>query len=345
MSISPPPVVLRLVRESDLDGLFQLANSAVDPVSTLPADRKYLSSRVHDSLRSLYPVVTEPGSESYLFVLTNPENGDILGTSALFARSGGHQPYCTYQIKKRQNAYPPLGLSSEITELHLKLSHDGPSELGTLYLSRKARGQRLGTLLSLARFLFMGLFPERFSQQTIAELRGLTNENLESPFWNAVGQHFFGTDFHTADKHSVTSDKSFILSLIPSNPICVNLLPKDAREAIGQVHPNTLPARKLLEQQGFQPTDEVDLFDAGPTLQAITKDITAITRSQKAHISGVLPENHPTTENALLANTLLDFRCTRTPIAVQPDHTILAPQSIIDTLGLSIGDPIIYLLS
>lgn len=45
--------------------------------------------------------------------------------------------------------------------------------------------------------------------------------------------------------------KTFIAELMPAYPIYISLLPEAARGVIGQVHPNTAPARAILER-GFQ---------------------------------------------------------------------------------------------
>jgi arginine/ornithine N-succinyltransferase beta subunit len=54
--------------------------------------------------------------------------------------------------------------------------------------------------------------------------------------------------------------KTFIAELMPAYPIYVSLLPDDAREAIGQVHANTSPARAILEKEGFSWRGSVDIL-------------------------------------------------------------------------------------
>ena len=339
-----PVIVFRPVREDDLDALYKLASEAPDPITTLPTDREYLFHRIHNSLRSFYPVIDNPGSESYLFVVESLTTGELLGASAIFARVGGYKPFYTYEIKQSTQRHKPLHITKQLQELHLKLNHDGPSEIGSLYLSPAARGQGMGSLLSLARFLFVAQFPERFGDEIIAELRGISDDQSRSPFWDAVGQHFFGCDYMTADQHSAKADKSFLQDLMPRHPIYVPLLSKEAQEVIGQVHTNTRPALKMLQQQGFQFINEVDIFDAGPAYKAKTADIHALKNNQRSSLAGVLESsNGSSSMRVLLARVGLNFQCISCSIELEPDGSVRAPQSAIEALSLTKGDPINYL--
>lgn len=337
-------IVFRPVREDDLDALYQLAHNAPDPITTLPPDRDYLSERIHSSLRSFYPVIKAPGQESYLFVIESLSTGTLLGTSGIFARVGGYEPFYTYEIQESQLHHEPLGITQTLHELHLKLDHDGPSEIGSLYLSPEARGKGLGSLLSLARFLFIAQFPERFGKEIIAELRGVSDEQSRSPFWDAVGQHFFGCDYMTADQHSAKADKSFLHDLMPRHPIYVPLLPQAAQDVIGKVHANTLPALNMLKSQGFYFINEVDIFDAGPAYKAETQKIQAVQQSVTSTLAGALQDpSKATHQHVLLAQANLDFRCISCPIKVQDDGSLLIPPSAITALSLQNGDPVIYI--
>src|SRR5260370_25373704 len=119
--------------------------------------------------------------------------------------------------------------------LHLKLDHTGPSEVCTLSLRAEFRRAGRGLLLSLSRFLFMACFPQRFDQRVIAELRGLTNEAGLSPFWEAIGRHFFAQSFARADFLSRIRQKDFIHDLIPQYPIYTATLPEQPRAVIPRV--------------------------------------------------------------------------------------------------------------
>ncbi len=63
----------------------------------------------------------------------------------------------------------------------------------------------------------------------VSELRGVVGPDGVSPFWEALGRHFFKMDFSEADRLSATTDNQFILDLMPKYPIYADLLP-EARE-------------------------------------------------------------------------------------------------------------------
>ena len=87
-------------------------------------------------------------------------------------------------------------------------------------------------------------------------------------------------EYSTADYLTGIGQKSFIAELMPRHPVYVNLLPPDARDAIGAVHVDTQPARAMLEQEGFRYEGYVDIFDAGPTLECFRDNIHAARQSR-----------------------------------------------------------------
>lgn len=52
---------------------------------------------------------------------------------------------------------------------------------------------------------------------------------------------------------------------MPKHPIYTHFLSDEAQSVIGQVHPQTAPARAVLEKEGFRYRNYVDIFDGGPT--------------------------------------------------------------------------------
>lgn len=298
--------VLRPARLNDLDQLVALVSRLTDSITSIPQDRDFLEKRIHKSIRSFYPSVDQPGDEQYLFVLDSPDG--IIGTSAIIARVGGYQPFYTYQIT--QEAFHSVDLQVEKAHptLRLRASHDGPTEIGSLYLRPDRRLSGLGRFLSLSRFLFIARFPDRFRSHIIAELRGHLDENGKSPFWEQVAKPFFEQEFSEADFLSGLGNKSFIRDLMPRHPLYTELLPNEAREVIGKVHNDTAPAKSLLEREGFSTIDEVDIFDAGPILQARTNKIRSVAQTRPYTISAITSDSKPLDNSYHAANGKLDFR-------------------------------------
>jgi len=122
-------------------------------------------------------------------------------------------------------------------------------------------------------------------------------------------------DFDHVDDLTAVGKKSFIAELMPRQPLYVAYLPEDAQQVIGKVHTSTAPARRLLEQEGLYFEGYVDIFDAGPVLQARVSELRAMRDSTLAEIgpvsdlaSACAPEA-PADEPTLVSNTTLrDFR-------------------------------------
>lgn len=344
MSHHPENLRLRPVRESDLPALLRLLDSLTDSLTTLPRNQRFLESRIHKSIRAFYPNVDEPGSEEYLFVLADDLQGQLYGCSGIVARVGGFKPFFTYQIIPERVEHKPQGICHTIDVLHLRANHDGPSEIGSLFLHPDLRGGGIGRLLSLARFLFMAAYPSRFQQRVIAEMRGYIGPDGKSPFWETVGRHFFLNDFHQADFLSGLGQKDFIRDLMPRHPIYLPLLPEQTRRIIGEVHPHTVPARRLLLREGFAVSDEVDIFDAGPQLAAELPQIRCVRQSREVRllstdVAGIPPAAASSpAEVWLLSNGRLDFRaCLGAYYECEPDGIVLNPATA-ELLEVGIGD-------
>jgi arginine N-succinyltransferase len=334
-------LLFRPVRESDLPGLVALASSIAGGLTTLPANEEFLRDRIDASLRAFATRVKRPGGECYLFVLEDTATGEVVGTSGLAACVGGYEPFYSYEIRTERYEHAPLKIQKQVSVLHLKEVHRGPSEICSLYLRPDHRRAGAGRLLSLARFLFVGAFPARFDETIIAELRGRLDEAGRSPFWEAVGRQFFEFDFYAADFLSGLGDKGFIADLMPDHPIYIPLLPPAVQAVIGQVHQNTEPALRLLLAEGFERTNEVDIFDAGPLLRASTKAIRTIRtmRSARLRESGPSPV---TGIPRLVARTAPDFRAGLGVVAEGTDGTVTLDRDTAANLGLSAGDTVTY---
>jgi len=67
---------------------------------------------------------------------------------------------------------------------------------------------------------------------------------------------------------------------MPHYPIYVPLLPDNAQEAMGQVHPRAQITFDILMREGFETEHYIDIFDGGPTLHARASGIRSISQSR-----------------------------------------------------------------
>ena len=233
--------VLRPVTVDDLNPLMELAGRTGHGLTTLPRDGKLLRRRILDSTRAFEQMADDrPRGETYLFVLEDLSTGQVVGTSGIVSKVGGFEPFYAYRIETAVHESDVLGVRREVPLLKLVAEHNGPSEIGSLFLSPDHRKDGNGRVLSLVRFLFMAEFPDYFDKVVLAEMRGSIDPEGCSPFWDAIGRHFFAVDFCKADYLSMVN-KKFIADLMPSHPIYIPLLPKEAQAVVGQVHPQTAP--------------------------------------------------------------------------------------------------------
>jgi len=328
-------LIIRPARESDIEQIYELAGKAPKGLTTLPHDMVKLTAKVMESVKNIQFPPSSPGGESFLFVLD--DGGKVIGTSAVFTKVGGFQPFWTYEVKSLINESPALNVKKEVKYLELKEDHNGPSEIGTLFLDQDHRQQHAGRFLSLSRFLFMAQYPNMFEDSVLAELRGTIDKEGSAVFWNAIGAHFFEMPFTQADM-MLTEDKSFIADLMPKFPIYVDLLPKEAQLVMGVVAEETRPAIRLLEQEGFEKIPEIDIFEAGPVVCCKTSEIRTVKQSLTGPFAGATEEASDG-RLYMVANvkSLTDYCVTVSEVSVN-ENQISLPQETIEALGLATGD-------
>ena len=271
-------MIVRPVTSADLPALIELARSTGTGLTTLPANEERLGHRVGWAEKS-FRGEAERGDTDYLFVLENDE-GLVVGISAIAGAVGLREPWYNYRVGLTVSASQELKIYREIPTLFLANDLTGNSELCSLFLRSDHRSGLNGRLLSRARMLFIAEFPELFGKKIIAEMRGMSDEQGRSPFWESLGRHFFKMEFSQADYLTGVGNKSFIAELMPKFPLYTCFLSEAARNVIGRVHKDTEPALAMLKQEGFNYQGYVDIFDAGPAIECDTAKIRAVRESQ-----------------------------------------------------------------
>ncbi len=320
-------MLLRQARLADLEPIYKLALNAGFGLTTLPKDKELLRKRLVWSINSFKKKPSKAESEYYLFVLEDTDTGQIAGTSAIEAAIGHDLPFYSYKVSRRTRISHELGIRADYGVLTLVNDHQGKTEICTLYLAPEYRVNGNGLLLSKSRFLFLAQYPERFTNHIIAEMRGVSDENGHSAFWDNVGQHFFKMPFTEADALTMSTNKQYIADLMPRHPIYIQLLSKEAQDVIGKPHPSTVPAMKILQDEGFEYSDYVDIFDAGPTIEAAVNNIKTIASSELLKVNTLSDE--VSGQDYLISNPGDEFRAVLGQIIVNHEHKccIISKQS------------------
>ncbi|KEI70396.1 arginine N-succinyltransferase [Endozoicomonas elysicola] len=312
-------IVIRPIHEQDREVLWQIANQTGAGFTSLQPNRPMVDNKLAWALTSFKQAsqknsykkdASDPEHKNalYLFVMEDTQTGQVVGTAGIESAVGLDSPWYNYKVSKQVHASQQLNVYTMVDTLMLCSDHTGFSELCTLFLLPDYRHSKNGAFLSKSRMMFMAAFPELFAEDLFAEMRGYCDDQEVSPFWEALGRHFFAVDFAEADRQS-TVDKAFIAELMPRHPIYTNLLPDEAREVIGITHESTTPARHLLESEGFHYTGYVDIFDAGPLLEARVKDVRSVRESRQYKVK-IVDSNTTDQRRWLMANNELEnFRC------------------------------------
>jgi arginine N-succinyltransferase len=330
-------LVIRAIQASDLDALIDLAHQVGSGMTTLKPDRQMLGDRVATAVASFAGTIP-PEECDFMFVLEDTAAGRIAGVCAIKGAVGLTEPFYNYRIGTLVHSSRELNVFTRMDTLYLSNDLTGSTELCSLFLLPEYRAGYNGKWLSKSRFLFIAQFQHLFTEKIIAEMRGFQDEAGMSPFYEGLGRHFFKMEFNHVDGLTALGKKSFIAELMPRQPLYVAYLPQDAQDVIGQVHRSTLPARKLLEQEGMHYEGYVDIFDAGPVLQGRVSELRAVRDSVLAVADEGRPEGE--TDHVLVSNTnLSDFRMILTQASFGDARVALSAQEL-SQLNCQAGDQV-----
>ncbi len=328
--------VVRPAQHDDLSQLVDLAKQF--NLLNLPGEKRVIAEKIDRSEHS-FSGKLEKGKSEYLFVIEDIEEKAVVGSSLVIAKHGNEEvPHSYFRILKRDHFSQDLGIGFIHQVLRFQLDFDGPTEIGGLLVDRayRRRPEKLGKQISLSRFMYMGLHPERFEQRVLCELTPPLTEEGRSEFWEALGRRFTGLPYQEADLLS-QSHKEFIESLFPQDDIYLCLLDAKARLVLGRVGEATKPAQHLLESIGFQYLDEVDPFDGGPHYGANTSDILPIKYGKRLKVSDFKEAIYK--EHFLIATTGDEFKMSLGSACIR-DHEVSLSPKVRSLLGVGIGEEV-----
>lgn len=267
---------IRPMALQDEAAVLGLAQQAGFGMTSLPPDAHVLRAKLEKAVKSFAGKPDHPGDEGYLFALVDPDTNHLVGISGIKAHIGLKQPFYSYKISKITQASEGLGIFTVHKVLGVVNDFTGCTEIGPLFLMPEYRRDGIGRFLSRVRFLFMAQFKDRFDENVISEIRGVSDHEGNSPFYDNLARPFFQMEFKRADYLNATQGNQFINDLMPKNPIYECLLPKAAQQVIGRAHPASEAAKGLLEREGFRWNEYIDIFDGGPTLEVRLGDIRTV---------------------------------------------------------------------
>lgn len=333
--MTAPAYVMRAAGPRDLEGFKQLREKAGAGFTSLMLDDAAMLKKLELSEASFASTAQTAGAERYFIALEHIETGAVAGCCGVKATIGETPPFFNFRIIREAQSSAPVNRRFDMDVLIGVNDFTGCSEVGSLFLRPEHRAAGVGRALAQCRYMLMATQPKRFREQVVSELRGVVSPDGASPFWEAIGRHFFRMEFSEADKLSATTDNQFILDLMPQHPIYIDLLPEEARAVIGKCHKDGEGARALLEWEGFTFSRVVDIFDGGPLVSAQRDQIRTLRESRLVRLEA--ETNLEGSVRALIAAPSLNtFRCVsaRTTMA---DGVARVDPGVISALNLDAG--------
>ncbi len=327
---------MRPVEPGDFEDILKLAKQSGGGMTNLPGDRDALKARIDFAVQSITSNPTEPTGEVFMLVLE--QDGEVVGTSAVFSAVGLDHGFVNYRINKTVHASTQL--KKRIERRLLVPTHDftGCAEVGSLFLSPDARGGGFGKFLAKARYLFIAEHRDLVADPVCAELRGWRGPDGEQPFWEALGKYFFDMEFEDADLANSALGNQFIADMMPRHPIYVALLPEAARECLGRPHDGAAPAFNMLLKEGFAFRGYIDVFDGGPLVDAHIDDIKTVHESRRLSVEAVKDVGEAPLM-LMSAGRLQSYRVTRAPAKIDGDKITFGKEAA-KALGVQEGDKI-----
>jgi arginine N-succinyltransferase len=327
---------MRAAGPSDLEGFKQLRAIAGAGFTSLMLDDAGMAKRLDVSQQNFASQATIAGKERYFIALEHIESGQIAGCCGVKATIGETPPFFNFRLITEAQSSVVANRRFDMQVLIGVNDFTGCTEVGSLFVRPEHRAPGVGRALAQCRYMLMAAAPRRFHEQVVSELRGVVSPEGVSPFWEALGRHFFRMDFSEADKLSATTDNQFILDLTPQHPIYVDLLPKEARDVIGKCHKDGEGARKLLEWEGFSFSNVVDIFDGGPLVSAKRDHIRTLRESGRARVEPAAGSEAGS--RALIATPNINtFRCVSTR-AIVLNGVAKVDAGALAALNLKTGD-------
>ena len=332
-------LIVRPIAIGDLPQLLDLAE-LLDSMN-LPRDSDFLEARIRLSEKSFSCQLDDWRDGVYMFVLEELSTGRVIGTSLIVAKnSRPDAPYYWLAVTTEERRSVDLNRRFEHTKLQLHSTIDGPTEVGGLILDPAFRRhpEKCGKALSIVRFAYISMFPNRFEREVVAEMLSPFIEPGRNLLWDAFGRHFTGLPYREAD-HLSSRSKQFIADLFPVDPVYTVLFPPEVQAVIGQTNETAKAALSILEKLGFRYLNQVDPFDGGP-YYGVARDAISSVRERRQLVlpgqvfEGIRPDNAPLA--LMSADARLGFRATVVPL--DADFAPLLTKDGREALGVGPGD-------
>ncbi len=313
----------------------------------LPHDRASIHEIVDASYQSFTGKIVDHRLRQFVFVLVDRKKDQIVGTSMIFSQLGRRGvPYIYFDVLDEEKYSATIDKHFMHVVLRIGYSYNGPTEIGGLVLLPEYRlaAERLGTMISYVRFLYLAAHPNIFQDEVLAELLPPLESDGTSHLWEALGRHFTGMSYAEADLLS-KKNKEFIKALFPEGVIYATVLPPEAQAVIGKTGAQTRGVEKLLRRIGFRYAHRVDPFDGGPHFTARMDEISLVSDTRRSKADRPMTPA-PGDKRALIAVELPEspfFRAIMTEVRDEGARGFAVSNAGWERLGLHHSSPLLVL--
>jgi len=300
---------------SDIEDFYELAKLAGAGFTSLPVNETLLAERLSSSANAF-----AGGPGVLMLALEDRKRRCVVGCAAV--KPGGRPRPDFLNFSVQNQTLVPTSSYADMTEV------------GSLLLHPDYRCHGIGPWLARSRYLLIATDLARFGSVIFSELRGVVDEDDQSPFYNAVCAPFFGCSFAEADSLSAHGRQAELNALLPKDPTPLDGLAFAARDAIARPHHAGRRALDYLEAEGFRFDGVVDLLDGGPAVVAESCAVTTIRQSYETRFRAGPVHPDLAIEAYIAVGHGPDFRCSRARIALDGEGSLRCSQHDLAAIGI-----------
>ena len=90
-------LIVRAAKESDIDQLYDLIQKSAYGLTTLKISKEQLLERIEASTFAFQMKTGKPAGQPYVFVMEDLAYGKVVGTCAIYSKTGGFEPFYYYR--------------------------------------------------------------------------------------------------------------------------------------------------------------------------------------------------------------------------------------------------------
>ena len=129
--------IIRPIRQSDYSSLHEIAVESGIGFTSLPVNEELLKNKIERAEAGFTSQVSQPGCESYLFVMEDTQTGKVVGTTGIEAAVGLDDAFYHYHLGKVVHASRELNIHNTVDILTFCNDYTGKLHVSLLLAGSK----------------------------------------------------------------------------------------------------------------------------------------------------------------------------------------------------------------